>query len=115
LPYARQAGFLASTGTLVANVDADSRLREGWIQTVLSFFEADPSLAGLLVYYDLSPREKLLVHVFYLTNWLTYAINRYILRVGSMVKPVRCSTVQKCCRSPVGSELRGIGPRLEQT
>lgn len=89
LTFARQAGFLASTGALIANVDADSRLTPGWVENVLSAFRAAPSLAALsgpLVYYDLTRRQRFLVQVFYLVAWLTYAINRYILRVGSMVQ-----------------------------
>jgi glycosyltransferase involved in cell wall biosynthesis len=89
LPHARQAGFLASKGRLIANVDSDSRLPAGWIAEVLSNFHADSelvSLSGPLVYYDLSPREQLLVRVFYATAWMTYALNRYVLRVGSMVQ-----------------------------
>jgi len=97
LPYARQAGFLASTGSLIANVDADSRLTLGWVEQVLITFhdhearnnknEARPlvSLSGPLVYYDLTPRQSRLVNVFYGIAWLTYA-TKYILRVGSMVQ-----------------------------
>jgi glycosyltransferase involved in cell wall biosynthesis len=99
LTFARQAGFAASTGALIANVDSDSRLTPGWVAKVLTTFaEAEASAAakpdtrllaafsGPLVYYDLTPRQRVLVHVFYLTAWTTYAINRYILRVGSMVQ-----------------------------
>lgn len=106
LTFARQAGFAASTGALIANVDADSRLTPGWVSKVLTTFaEAEASAAakpnaaakpethrplaafsGPLVYYDLTPRQRVLVHAFYLTAWTTYAINRYILRVGSMVQ-----------------------------
>jgi glycosyltransferase involved in cell wall biosynthesis len=111
LTFARQAGFAASTGALIANVDADSRLTPNWVTNVLTTFaEAEASAAaksnaaksnaaakpeahrplvsfsGPLVYYDLTPRQRLLVHVFYMTAWTTYAINRYILRVGSMVQ-----------------------------
>jgi len=98
LTFARQAGFAASNGALIANVDADSRLTPGWVAKVLSTFaEANASaksdsyrplaaFSGPLVYYDLTPRQRVLVHVFYMTAWTTYAINRYILRVGSMVQ-----------------------------
>jgi glycosyltransferase involved in cell wall biosynthesis len=94
LPYARQAGFVASTGSLIANVDADSRLTPAWVEKVLTTFrshEADEgrqlvSLSGPLVYYDLTPRQSRLVNVFYGIAWLTYATNKYILRVGSMVQ-----------------------------
>ena len=99
LTFARQAGFAASTGDLIANVDSDSRLTPGWISKVLATFtEAEAAAAtkpdsrplaafsGPLVYYDLTPRQRVLVHVFYMTAWTCYAINRYILRVGSMVQ-----------------------------
>ncbi len=89
LTHARQAGYLVSTGDLVANVDADSRLTTGWVRQVLAAFEQEPemvALSGPVVYYDLSPRQATLVRVFYLTAWLTYLCNRYVLRVGSMVQ-----------------------------
>ena len=100
LTFARQAGFAASTGDLIANVDSDSRLTPGWVAKVLTTFAqaeaataANPetqrplaAFSGPLVYYDLTPRQRRLVHVFYMTAWTTYAINRYILRVGSMVQ-----------------------------
>jgi glycosyltransferase involved in cell wall biosynthesis len=100
LTFARQAGFAASSGSLIANVDADSRLTPGWVAHVLSTFaEAEAktgptaeaklplaALSGPVLYYDLTPRQRVLVHIFYLTAWTTYAINRYILRVGSMVQ-----------------------------
>ncbi len=89
LPHARQAGFLASSGDLIANVDSDSRLPAGWMAQVLHAFSEDNNLVALsgpLVYYDLSPRERLLVRLFYATAWVTYALNRYVLRVGSMVQ-----------------------------
>ena len=89
LTHARQAGFLASKGTLIANVDADSRLTPGWVQRVLHEFRSDPelvALSGPLHYYDLSPKQRRAVWVFYGLAWATYAANRYVLRVGSMVQ-----------------------------
>ena len=89
LTFARQAGFDASTGDLIANVDADSRLTEGWLQQVLDTFDGEldvVALSGPVEYYDLSPKDALLVRVFYFGAWMTYAVNRYLLRVGSMVQ-----------------------------
>lgn len=89
LTYARQAGLDASTGYLVANVDADSRLTPGWLRHVLDEFDANPkllALSGPLVYYDLTARQSLLVRSFYMIAWTTYVMNRYVLRVGSMVQ-----------------------------
>jgi glycosyltransferase involved in cell wall biosynthesis len=100
LTFARQAGFDASTGDLIANVDSDSRLTPGWVSKVLATFaeasakaEAAPAskrplvaFSGPVIYYDLTPRQRLLVNVFYMTAWATYVVNRYVLRVGSMVQ-----------------------------
>src|ERR1700735_753618 len=41
LTFARQAGFAASSGTLIANVDADSRLTPGWVSNILAAFDAE--------------------------------------------------------------------------
>jgi glycosyltransferase involved in cell wall biosynthesis len=89
LTYARQAGFAASTGDLIANVDADSRLTPGWLARVLETFAQQPkltSLSGPLVYYDLTPRQRVSVQAFYAIAFLVYALNRYVLRAGSMVQ-----------------------------
>src|SRR5208283_1208043 len=89
LTFARQAGFAASTGELIANVDSDSRLTEGWVQTVLMEFAAEPklvSLSGPFIYYDMSPSQRVSVQIFYLIAYLVYALNRYVLRAGSMVQ-----------------------------
>ena len=56
---------------------------------MLRAFDGDPTLAALsgpLVYYELTPGQRFLVQIFYVTAFATYIINRYILRVGSMVQ-----------------------------
>src|SRR5579875_2922558 len=73
LTHARQAGFEASSGELIANVDSDSRLPHGWVRRVLDEFTQRPemlALSGPLVYYDLSPMRSFLVRVFYGLGWL---------------------------------------------
>jgi glycosyltransferase involved in cell wall biosynthesis len=89
LTFARQAGFAASTGELIANVDSDSRLTPGWVAQVLREFEGKPklvALSGPLVYYDLTPGQRITVRLFYTVAFLVYALNRYVLRAGSMVQ-----------------------------
>jgi glycosyltransferase involved in cell wall biosynthesis len=89
LPFARQAGFAASTGELIANVDSDSRLTSGWLEKVLESFAADPNLvaiSGPLIYYDLAPAQRFSVQIFYLLAFMVYFMNRYIFRAGSMVQ-----------------------------
>ncbi len=89
LTHARQAGFSACSGELIANVDADSRLTPGWVAKVLATFAETPDLAALsgpLLYYDLTPKQAKMVRLFYAIAWGTYIINRHVLRVGSMVQ-----------------------------
>jgi len=89
LTFARQAGFEASSGELIANVDSDSRLTEGWVERVLAEFDTDPklvALSGPLVYYDLAPNQRFSVKIFYLIAYVIYLLNKYVLRAGSMVQ-----------------------------
>ncbi len=93
LTYARQAGFAASTGELIANVDSDSRLTPGWLRQVLDTFDEFErkgkklvALSGPIEYYDLSPSQRVSVHLFYLLAFVLYVLNRYVLRAGSMVQ-----------------------------
>lgn len=89
LTHARQAGFAASRGELIANVDSDSRLTPGWLAQALAAFAAEPtlvSLSGPFLYYDLTPTQRVSVRIFYAVAFLVYALNRYILRAGSMVQ-----------------------------
>jgi Glycosyltransferases, probably involved in cell wall biogenesis len=90
LVNARDAGFAASAGyDLVANIDADTLVPEGWLDTVYSEFERDSGLvclSGPYVYYDLSGWNRFLVEAFYVLTKLIYLVNRYVLRVGSVVQ-----------------------------
>jgi glycosyltransferase involved in cell wall biosynthesis len=89
LTFARQAGFAASTGELIANVDSDSRLTPGWLAQVLAGFAGEPkmvALSGPFVYYDLTAGQRVSVQGFYAVAFLVYALNRYVLRAGSMVQ-----------------------------
>lgn len=89
LVRARAAGFEASTGALVANIDADTVLPEGWIDRVLVAFARDPDLAaisGPYTYYDVPAYTNVLVRCFYALGFVVYLLNRFVLRVGSMLQ-----------------------------
>ena len=89
LTFARQAGFVASSGELIANVDSDSRLTPGWLSQVLETFAAQPQLtclSGPFIYYDLTRAQRVSVQIFYASAFLVYALNRWVLRAGSMVQ-----------------------------
>jgi len=90
LVNARDAGFAATEGfDLVANIDSDTIVPAGWLDTVFEQFARDPKLvclSGPYVYYDMSFWNRLLVNMFYGLTYLIYVLNRYILRVGSVVQ-----------------------------
>lgn len=89
LARARQAGFTAASGLLIANVDADTVLPEGWLGRVLAEFEANPrlvALSGPYVYDDISRAEALAVRSFYAIGYCFYILNRFVFRVGSMLQ-----------------------------
>lgn len=81
LVRARQTGYEASTGELVANVDADTLMPEGWIQRVFEEFSADSNLVALsgpYMYYDLSA----------VTNWsvlLWYRLGQMISFLNTLL------------------------------
>jgi len=89
LVQARSAGFEASTGELVANIDADTILPVGWIDRMLAEFARDPELvavSGPYDYYDVPFRIRAAARIFYIVGFATYSFNRFVLRVGSMVQ-----------------------------
>ncbi len=86
---AREAGFAASKGELIAFLDADTELGDGWIDRAERAFAADPRLvclSGPFIYYDLPFAAKALVQFFYIGTYLVYLINNFILRDTSMIQ-----------------------------
>jgi glycosyltransferase involved in cell wall biosynthesis len=89
LVRARNAGFMASTGELIANIDADTMPPEGWLATVLAEFSKDEGLAALsgpFVYHDLPPFHRALTHAFYLFGYFSHLANHKIFRSGAMLQ-----------------------------
>jgi glycosyltransferase involved in cell wall biosynthesis len=87
--FARHAGFEASSGELIANVDADTMLTPGWIDTTLAEFKKNDklvALSGPFIYYDLPLISRFCVRIFYYITYATYILNRFIFRVGSVVQ-----------------------------
>lgn len=89
LVWARHGGFMASVGELVANIDADVLLPKGWLSFVLKEFARDKklvALSGPFIYHDISLFERALVKLFYSAGFVLYLVNRFVLRVGSMLQ-----------------------------
>jgi len=88
LVAARRAGFMAASGDLIANIDADTRLPPGWLAKVLEEFEHAPqlvALSGPYIYYDVPLRVRLMTALFYRISYCFYRLNR-LLKVGSMLQ-----------------------------
>jgi glycosyltransferase involved in cell wall biosynthesis len=89
LPRARHAGYIASSGDLIANVDADSILPPGWVYRVFTEFSRDKklvALSGPFVYYDLSKFTNFWVQSFFYVGYLCNLFNYYVLGCGSVLQ-----------------------------
>jgi len=89
LVLARRAGYLASCGDLIANIDADNLVTEKWFQKVFNEFSKNNKLVGLsgpIIYYDLSKSVNLIVRTYYYLGFIIYLINRHLLKIGSLLQ-----------------------------
>lgn len=85
LVRARRAGYLASSGDIIANVDADTLMPPGWIKKVYTAFEQDHdlvALSGPYIYHDLSKATNVCVWAFYFLGYVMHSFNRFVLRRG---------------------------------
>ncbi len=89
LLFARQAGFEASTGDLIANIDADTIMPSGWVRKVFDQFAMNKkmvALSGPYIYYDLSLWINAWVWIFYVVGYVNHLIAQYVFRVGAMMQ-----------------------------
>jgi glycosyltransferase involved in cell wall biosynthesis len=89
LVQARRSGFLRASGRLIANVDADTIVTEGWLDRVLEEFRKNPglvALSGPYIYYDVPKRTRVAVRAFYFLAYAFYLLNRFVIRNGSMLQ-----------------------------
>lgn len=85
---AREAGFLRSTGGLIANVDADNRIPHNWINRTFREFEKNQKLAALsgpYVFYDLPLASRIILWVLYFFAAPVYIIGNRIMGRGNVV------------------------------
>lgn len=89
LTFARQAGFLSSTGDLIANIDADTILPKGWLKEVFKEFDKDSkmvALSGPYIYYDLNIIIRFFVKIFYFFGLISHYFNQYVFHNGAMLQ-----------------------------
>jgi len=86
---ARKAGCLAARGKLIANIDADTMLTEGWLHTALEEFARSPdlvALSGPFIHYDLPRSAQFVAAVYYYIAFVAYVLVRFVLRMGSIMQ-----------------------------
>jgi len=89
LVQARRAGCFAARGRLIANIDADTMVPEGWLDMVLAEFARLPglvALSGPFIHYDVPRPVQIVVAVFYRFAFTTYLLVRFVFRAGSMMQ-----------------------------
>jgi len=90
LPMARQAGFMASTGDIIANIDSDTVMMPGWINKVFSEFENNENLAALsgpYIYYDRSQKANMAIWaIYYFPAYLIHLINHHVFKIGAILQ-----------------------------
>ena len=86
---ARQAGYRAAHGDIIANVDADNILPDGWIKRAFREFSENSdlvALSGPVIYYDLSRIVNMQVRLFYRLGYAANLFNRHVLKKGAMLQ-----------------------------
>jgi glycosyltransferase involved in cell wall biosynthesis len=84
---ARDTGYREAHGDLIANIDADSRLKSGWISYALQEFAKDQKLVGLsgpYIFDDVTPKISRYIKIYYRITFISYFLNRFIFQVGSV-------------------------------
>lgn len=86
---ARQTGINASTGEVVAFIDADNWLPENWSETAIYYLSRPntAAVAGVYIYRDLGRiKNFFLKYGFLLIAYPVYFLVHYILHKGSVVQ-----------------------------
>ena len=105
LVQARRAGCVASKGELIANIDADTILPEGWLRTALSEFSRRPdlvALSGPVTHYDLDRWARLVAAGFYRWAYIVHLLTRFVLRTGSVMLGGNCIVSKRALEAAGG-------------
>lgn len=68
LTKARERGFKEARGDIVAYIDADTKIRNQWVEKILQLFKENPDavcVSGPYVYYDLSLLGRIAVWIYF--------------------------------------------------
>ncbi|MFA6552020.1 MAG: glycosyltransferase family A protein [Candidatus Paceibacterota bacterium] len=93
---ARNRGFHESKGDLVAYIDADNRIPEGWYDSVIKEFADNPDLvllSGPYTYYDFNKFQNTLAKIYWYLTMPFYWLIGYMAIAGNIV--VRRDVLEK--------------------
>ena len=93
---ARQCGFLAASGDILAYVDADTHPPEGWIEQIWEQFGANKDLAclsGPYSFYDLSGLRNRVSRAWFIVAKPLYSLTGYIIVGGNFA--IRRDVIEK--------------------
>ena len=82
LVRARERGLIEAQGDILAYIDADTRMPEGWMDRLINEFENNPNhvcVSGPYIYHDIPKHHQFLVRVY----WYVIAVPMYWM-VGYM-------------------------------
>jgi glycosyltransferase involved in cell wall biosynthesis len=89
LVRARQTGYEAASGDIIANIDADNIVPPGWTERVVREFERSRTLVGLsgpVTFYDLPWHVHVQNRLFMLAGWCIHVVAQYVFRRGAMMQ-----------------------------
>ncbi len=89
LVWARKAGFDATTGRLVANIDADVVIPDDWFEKLEYYFKKNPNLSALSgphIYRDMSFFSRICTRLFYIIGYVFDRISYYLFNKGAMLQ-----------------------------
>jgi glycosyltransferase involved in cell wall biosynthesis len=95
--HARQRGYLESTGDIIAYIDADTFIVDGWVEKIVKTFSDNKNtvcLSGPFKYYDVSKYQKFLAWIYWtFMAHPAYWITGHILVGGNFA--IRREALQK--------------------
>lgn len=89
LTRAKEAGFRAARGALIAHPDSDTLMPLEWISRALAEFERNPglvALSGPYIYYDAPRMRRWLTAGWLGAGFLFHLAIQHVLRVGAMMQ-----------------------------
>ncbi len=86
LTRARERGFKEASGDILAYIDADTRMPEGWLSFLFTQFKYNNDmvcLSGPYMYFNISLWERFLIHAWNMMTILLYNMIGYMVTGGN--------------------------------